>query len=358
VAAGAKIIPFAGWEMPVQYTGIIAEHNAVRKLAGLFDLGHMGQIDVTGPGALDFLQYVTTNDVSQLQPGEAHYSMLPNPDGGAIDDILIYRKPEGEDGYMVVVNASNRHRDATWLHQQRAAVEDLDVVVEDISDRTGMIAIQGPNAAAITQAITDEDLTDLAYYWWQPATVAGVPLKIARTGYTGEDGFELYPAIDQIGAVWDALVESGKDKGLQLIGLGARDTLRLEARMPLYGQELSDTISPYEAGLGFAVKLDKGEFIGRDAMAEVKEKGPARRAVGFRMTERSGAPRSHYPVGVDGEVIGEVTSGAFSPTLGENIGLALVSAGYAGIGKPLQIEIRGKWMAAEQIKMPFYKRAS
>jgi aminomethyltransferase len=358
VAAGAKIIPFAGWEMPVQYSGIIAEHNAVRQQAGLFDLGHMGQVDITGPGALDYLQYVTTNDVSQLQPGEAHYSMLPNPTGGAIDDILVYRKPEGQDGYMVVVNASNRYRDVTWMHEQRAALNDVAVTVEDISDRTGMIAIQGPNAVEITQSITDDDLSALEYYWWRPATVAGVPLMIARTGYTGEDGFELYPPIDRVGEVWDALVEAGQDKGLQLIGLGARDTLRLEARMPLYGQELTDTVSPYEAGLGFAVKLDKGDFVGRDALAAVKEIGPERRAVGFRMTERSGAPRTHYPVGVDGEVIGEVTSGAFSPTLGENIGLALISAGFAGIGKPLQIEIRGKWVPAEQVKMPFYKRAS
>ena len=357
VAAGARIVPFAGWEMPVQYAGIIAEHHAVRQHSGLFDLGHMGQIEVSGPGALDYLQYVTTNDVSLLEPGQAQYSMLPNPDGGAIDDILVYRKPQGQDGYMVVVNASNRYRDFTWMRQQRDALADVDVQVEDISDQTGMIAIQGPNAIAITQSITQDDVSGLEYYWWRAATVAGVPLMIARTGYTGEDGFELYPPIDEVGTVWDALVEAGKDSGLQPIGLGARDTLRLEARMPLYGQELSDTISPYEAGLGFAVKLDKGDFVGRNAMAAVKEKGPERRAVGFRMAERSGAPRTHYPVGIDGDVIGEVTSGAFSPTLGENIGLALITAEHAGVGKPLQIEIRGKWMSAEQIKMPFYRRA-
>jgi aminomethyltransferase len=220
-----------------------------------------------------------------------------------------------------------------------------------------MIAIQGPNAAAITQSITKQDLSSLDYYHWQAATVAGVNLMIGRTGYTGEDGFELFPPIAAVGAIWDALMDAGADNGLLPIGLGARDTLRLEARMPLYGQELGEDISPYEAGTGWAVKLDKGEFIGREAMASVKANGPKRKAVGFRMVERSGAPRTHYPVGIDGQVIGEVTSGAFSPTLGENIGLALIDAAYAEVGKPLQVEIRGKWFNAEQIKMPFYKRA-
>jgi aminomethyltransferase len=355
VALGAKIIPFAGWEMPVQYTGIIAEHNAVRNQAGLFDLGHMGQVDVTGPDALAYLQATTTNDVSTLQPGEAQYGMLPNEHGGVIDDILVYRRPSG-DGYMVVVNASNRFRDVDWMLDQRQKHPELDVTVRDISDETGMVAIQGPNALAITQSLSPDNLSGMAYYSWDEGTVAGVTAMIARTGYTGEDGFEIYPPIDQVGTIWDALTEAGKDKGLQPIGLGARDTLRLEARMPLYGQELGEDISPYEAGLGWAVKLNKGDFPGRDQMAKVKEEGPKRKAVGFRMVERGGAPRTHYPVGVDGQVIGEVTSGAFSPTLGENIGLALIAPEYAGVGKPLQVEIRGKWVNAEQIKMPFYKR--
>jgi aminomethyltransferase len=355
VALGAKVIPFAGWEMPVQYTGIIAEHNAVRNQAGLFDLGHMGQVDVTGPDALAYLQATTTNDVSTLQPGEAQYGMLPNEQGGVIDDILIYRRP-ADDGYMVVVNASNRFRDVAWMHEQREQLPELDVTVRDISDETGMVAIQGPNALAITQSISNEDLSGMANYSWAARTIAGVPVMIARTGYTGEDGFEIYPPIDQVATIWDALMEAGEGNGLQPIGLGARDTLRLEARMPLYGQELGDDISPYESGLGWAVKLNKGDFVGRDGMAKVKEEGPKRKAVGFRMTERGGAPRTHYPVGVEGQVIGEVTSGAFSPTLGENIGLALIAPEYAGVGKPLQVEIRGKWVNAEQIKMPFYKR--
>jgi aminomethyltransferase len=356
VALGAKIIPFAGWEMPVQYRGIIAEHNAVRTQAGIFDLGHMGQVDVRGPDALAYLQAVTTNDVSKLEPGEAQYSMLPNPDGGVIDDILVYRYPDAEE-YMVVVNASNRHRDVAWMHQQREQMSDLNVTVRDISDETGMVAIQGPNAVAITQSLSADDLSDLENYWWRAGNIAGVPAMVARTGYTGEDGFEIYPSISAVGVIWDALMEAGQECGLQPIGLGARDTLRLESRMPLYGQELSDTISPYEAGVGWAVKLKKGEFVGRDAMAKVKEEGPRRKAVGFHMVERSGAPRTHYPVGVGGKVIGEVTSGAFSPTLGENIGLALIDPAYAGEGKPLQVEIRGKWTNAEQVKMPFYKRS-
>ena len=354
VEAGARIIPFAGWEMPVQYAGILAEHHAVRRQAGLFDLGHMGQVDVSGPHALEYLQWVTTNDVSKLTPGEAHYSLLPNPEGGVIDDILVYRRPDGV-GYMVVVNASNRLKDVAWMHEQAGVRAALEVQVSDISDETGMIAIQGPLAEGISQPLADIDLGTVDYYWWRAATVAGVPAMIARTGYTGEDGFEIYPAIDEVVTVWDALVQAG-GSDVQPIGLGARDTLRLEARMPLYGQELSDTISPLEAGVGWAVKLAKGDFVGRDAISAVKEFGPPRKAVGFRTTERSGTPRSHFPVQRDGRLVGEVTSGCFSPTLGENIGLALIETPEAGIGNDLEVGVRNKWIAAEQIKTPFYKR--
>lgn len=354
IEAGARVIPFAGWEMPVQYQGIIAEHHAVRQKSGLFDLGHMGQVDVSGPDALQLLQRVTTNDVSRLEPGEAQYSLLPNPDGGVIDDILVYRRPEGV-GYMVVVNASNRLKDVAWMQEQVAARSELAVAVRDISDETGMIAIQGPLAERITQPLVDIDLTSIDYYWWTAATVAGVPALIARTGYTGEDGFEIYPPIDQVVTVWDGLMRAGGEE-VQPIGLGARDTLRLEARMPLYGQELGETISPLEAGVGWAVKLGKGDFIGRDAIAAVKEGGPPRKAVGFRTTERGGAPRSHFPVQRDGRLIGEVTSGCFSPTLGENIGLALIETAEAGIGNSLEIGVRNRWIAAEQVKTPFYKR--
>ena len=355
VALGARIIPFAGWMMPVQYSGIINEHKTVRTAAGLFDLGHMGQVDVTGPDACNFLQFITTNDVSTIEPLHAHYSLLPNEQGGVIDDIIIYRRAEN-DGYMVCINASNRHKDVNWMHRWRAERPDLDVTVEDISDKTGMIAIQGPNAAAITQRISDRDLSGVDYFSWVEATVGGVKANTARTGYTGEDGFEFYTAIDEIGTLWDALMESGANEGLLPIGLGARDTLRLESRMPLYGNELADDINPLEAGLGWAVKLDKGPFVGCEPIAAMKSTGAPRKTVGFKLTERAGSPRSHFEVQVGGRSVGFVTSGAMSPTLNENIGLALVEKDVAGNGKPLEIIIRDKPVAAVQIKTPFYKR--
>jgi aminomethyltransferase len=355
VALGARIIPFAGWLMPVQYSGILNEHRTVRNQAGLFDLGHMGQVDVRGAGAMAFLQYVTTNDVASLAPGEAQYSLLTNDQGGVVDDIIVYRNPSG-DGYMVVVNAANREKDVGWLEQNRAKRADLDVRLADISNRTGMIAIQGPAAERITQRLTPADLSALPYFAWIESTVAGVPARIARTGYTGEDGFEFYTELGDIGRVWDALLAVGEQDGIVPVGLGARDTLRLEARMPLYGQELADDISPLEAGLGWAVKLDKGEFVGREHVAAMKEAGPPRRTVGFKLTERGGAPRTHYAVKAEGRDVGHVTSGALSPTLGENIGLALVDAAAAGVGKPLEIVIRDRTVPAVQVKTPFYKR--
>ena len=355
VALGARIVPFAGWQMPVQYAGIMAEHRAVRSAAGLFDLGHMGQVEVTGPDALPFLQTVTTNDVATLEPGDAQYSLLPNERGGVIDDIIVYRRPDG-DGFMVVVNASNAAKDVAWLHRQRATRPDFAVTVEDRSAETGMIAIQGPRASTIVQRLTAVDLEAIGDFSWQRGEIAGVPTMIARTGYTGEDGFEFYTVIADIGGLWDALMAAGKDDGLVPVGLGARDTLRLEARMPLYGNELADDINPLEAGLGWAVKLDKGEFIGREPIAAMKAAGPPRRTVGFKLTERVGAARAHFPVLVDGRLVGQVTSGGTSPTLGENIGLALIERSAAGIGQPLQIEIRGRPVAAVQVKTPFYKR--
>jgi aminomethyltransferase len=354
---GARLVSFAGWEMPIQYTGILGEHAAVRNAAGLFDLGHMGEVDVSGPDAEAFLQWTTTNNVSKLAPGEAQYALLPNEQGGAVDDIIVYRRPEGEDGYLVVVNASNHERDVAWWQELRKRRDDLDVTVRDVSDETGMIAIQGPNAERITSRVTEDDLTAIPHFTWARGTVAGVDAMIARTGYTGEDGFEFYTAVDDIAAVWDALMEAGKDDGLVPVGLGARDTLRLEARMPLYGQELGDDISPYEAGIGWAVKPDAKDFVGRDAMIVNKGAAARRKAVGFTTIGRSGAPRTHCRVLVDGEPVGEVTSGAFSPTLQQNIGLALIDREHAGVGKPFQIEIRGKLVDAEQVKTPFYKRS-
>jgi aminomethyltransferase len=356
-ALGAKMVDFAGWYMPVQYSGIIDEHRTVRSTAGLFDLGHMGQVSVDGRDALTFLNHVATNDVARLEPGDAHYSLLCYPDGGVIDDIIIYRRPSG-DGFFVCVNASNTDKDVSWLLEQREARPDLDVKVRNLSPETGMVAIQGPNSVAIVSALSSVSLEDQSYFSCRETEIGGVSCLAGRTGYTGEDGWEFYCAVDRVGDVWDALMQAGEEHGLKPIGLGARDTLRLESRMPLYGNELGADINPLEAGLGWAVKLDKDDFIGRDALAAIKEQGIQRRTVGFKMVERGGVPRSHYDVAADGEVIGFVTSGTSSPTLGENVGLALIDRSHAGVGKPLEIIIRGKPVRAEQVKTPFYKRDS
>lgn len=357
VELGARMIPFAGWIMPVQYSGIISEHKAVRTAAGLFDINHMGQVNVTGNDATAFLDYLTPNDVSKLAAGQAHYSLLPNKQGGVVDDIIIYRYPAG-DGYMIVINAANHDKDVAWMRQIRAERADLDVDIEDITPITGMISIQGPKAVEIVQSLTDTDLFTVPYFSWTELEIAGIRAMAGHTGYTGEDGFEFFTKRSDSLALWDALLAAGRSKGLQPIGLGARDTLRLEARMPLYGNELADDINPLEAGLGWVIKLDKGDFVGRDAIAAMKESGAPRRTVGFRLTERGGSPRSHYEVRQNGKPVGYVTSGAMAPALGENIGLALIDREAAGVGKPLEIIVRDKPVAAEQVKLPFYKRAS
>ena len=315
----------------------------------------MGQVDVRGPDALAFLNFVATNDVSQLAPGEAHYSMLLYPHGGVVDDIIVYRRSDG-DGYFVVINAANTPKDLEWLQQQREARRDLDVTVTNLSESTGMIASQGPRAAEIVSKLSSVDLNDMHAFSCRETTIAGVACLSGRTGYTGEDGWEFYCPADRVGELWDALMAAGEPFGIQPIGLGARDTLRLESKMALYGNELSDEINPLEAGLGWAVKLNKDDFVGRDALLAAKERGVGRRLVGFKMVERGGVPRSHYDVQVDGKNVGFVTSGTSSPTLGENIGLALIDKSYAGVGKPLDIVIRGKPVRAEQVKTPFYKR--
>ncbi len=355
VALGARIIPFAGWMMPVQYKGIIHEHKHVRQKSGLFDLGHMGQVEVDGEDALAFLQYVATNDVSKLEPGAAQYALLTNENGGVIDDIIIYRPNEG-DGYFVCVNASNKDKDVAWMQKWATARTDLDVTVTDISDKTGMIAIQGPDAEQIMTPLVANPIADLDNFAWMPNAINGIPVRLARTGYTGEDGFEVYSDIDDIGALWDIIYAAGQDLELEAIGLGARDTLRLEARMPLYGNEMDDVITPLEAGLGWAVKLDKGDFIGRDKLVAQKEAGIPRKTIGFVIEGRSAAPRSHYVLSVDGRDVGFVTSGAFSPTLDQNLGLGLVEADVAGIGKPIDVIIRDRAVSATQVKTPFYKR--
>jgi aminomethyltransferase len=350
------MIPFAGWLMPVQYSGILDEHRAVRTAAGLFDLGHMGQVHISGVDALPFLQFATTNDVSDLEQGAAQYSLLSNEEGGVVDDIIVYRLPD-DPGYLVVINAANREKDFAWLLSQRAKRADLDVNLVDVSDELGMIAIQGPNAERTVAQLTSFDLGRLEPFHCARAMVGGIPALVARTGYTGEDGFEFYVATEQTGELWDRLIDAGQAFGIVPVGLGARDTLRLEARMPLYGNELADDISPLEAGLGWAVKLDKGNFVGRDAIAAMKEKGAPRRTVGFRLLERAGSARHGYPVQQNGRLVGYGTSGGRSPTLGTEIGLALIEAKAAGVGKPLDVIIRGRPVRAEQVKLPFYRRS-
>lgn len=353
-ALGARMVDFAGWYMPVQYSGIIEEHRTVRTAAGLFDLGHMGQVDVQGNDALAFIQYVASNDATLLGPGDAQYSLLLYPDGGVVDDIIVYRRPSGV-GFFVVINAANVDKDIAWLKERRADRPDLDVTVRNISDETGMVAIQGPRAAEIVAMLSTVDLGSMDYFSCRETVVTNVPCLAGRTGYTGEDGWEFYCAIEHTGDLWDALLEAGAPFGLQPIGLGARDTLRLEARMPLYGNELAADISPLEAGVGWAVKHST-DFVGGDAIQAARAAKSGRRTVGFKLLERGGVPRSHYDVQVDGKTVGHVTSGTSSPTLGENIGLALIERQYAGVGKPLEIVIRGKPVKAVQVKTPFYRR--
>lgn len=357
IELGARMIDFAGWYMPVQYSGIVDEHNTVRNAAGLFDLGHMGQMIVDGNDALEYLQYITTNDVSQLAPGEAQYTMMLYPDGGVVDDIIIYRRPSGT-GYFVVLNAANTDKDVSWMMEHREKRSDLDVTLDHISDKCGMLALQGPKSEAILAPISSVNLGAMKPFTAVDAEVAGVPCLAARTGYTGEDGWEFYCPIERVVELWDAIMEAGAEHGIKPIGLGARDTLRLEARMPLYGNEISETIHPLEAGLRWVVKLKKGDFIGRDALLAKREEGINRTIVGFKLIERGGVPRTHYDVQVDGKSVGFVTSGTSSPTLGENIGLALIDKQYAGVGKPLDIIIRNKPVKAEQVKLPFYSRGS
>lgn len=350
---GARMIPFGGWDMPVQYTGIIEEHRAVRNAAGIFDLGHMGQARVTGPDAERFVQHVATNDLTKIPDGLAQYSILCRPSGNTVDDIFVYRLP---DCLFICLNAANTDKDVNWLLEQHGAVG-MDCVVENVSDATGMLAVQGPRAIGIVQRLTDTDLSALPRFGVTRAVINGVEMIVGRTGYTGEDGVELYPPIDAVVDLWCALLEVGKSDGLMPIGLGARDTLRLEAKMALYGHELTEEINPLEAALAWAVALDKGDFIGRDALLAIKETGgPARRLVGFKMVGR-GIPRADYPVAVNGETVGYVTSGGYAPTLDTNIGLALVRRDVAGIGKSFAIIIRSQPVAAEQVRTPFYKRA-
>jgi len=349
-ALGAKLVPFAGYLMPVQYpSGITAEHNAVRRHAGLFDVSHMGEFIVRGPGAVDFVNYVTTNDVGALAVGQAHYSTILNDRGTIEDDCLVYRS---EDRIMMVVNASNAAKDLAHVSRE---IHRFDATIEDVSDETALLALQGPRAAEILQTLTDADLSQVKYYHFTFGTVAGIGgILISRTGYTGEDGFELYFPNENALTVWNAILERGD---VMPAGLGARDTLRLEMGMALYGNDIDDTVTPLEANLQWLVKLKKGNFVGREALVRQKEEGIARKLIGFTTTERS-FPRHGYAVYVNGERSGEVKSGTMSPSLNIPIGTAYLPAASAIPGTTFEIEIRGKRIQAIVEKMPFYKEGT
>lgn len=351
VRYGGKIVEFGGWLLPVQYAGIIAEHRAVREKAGLFDVSHMGEVRVKGPGALAFLQKVVTNDVARLADGQVQYTPMCYPDGGTVDDLLVYRY--AADDYLLVINAANIAKDVAWLQENSAG---FDAALTDLSPETAEVALQGPLAQAILAKLTDAPLDKLGYYWFLPEVlVAGIKVMISRTGYTGEDGFEIYCSPVDVAALWEAVMAAGSPLGLQPAGLGCRDTLRFEACMPLYGHELSPVITPVEAGLTRFIALDKGSFNGREVLAAQVTGGVRRKLAGFVLTER-GIARAEYPVLASGRPIGAVTTGSYAPTLDKNLGLALVEAEFAKVGQKLDIEIRGKNVAAEVIAKPFYKR--
>ncbi len=350
-ALGGRMVDFAGYEMPVQFASILEEHRAVREAVGLFDLSHMGELSITGPEALAFASHAVISDPSLLEAGQAQYSMLCTPAGGIIDDLIVYRT---DDGYLVVCNAANR--EAVLAHlAQLVADGDFDARVEDRTDRTALVALQGPRAAELVGGMTDADLSTLGNYRSMPATVAGVECMLARTGYTGEDGFELFCDARRAVQLWGALFEAGQPLGLKPCGLGSRDTLRLEAGMPLYGNELGLDVNPYEANLGRVVKLDKGDFVGRAALARVQQEGPRRRLVGLVMRDAA-VPRHGYPVLVDGEPAGSVTSGTASPTLHEMIAMAYLPADRAKVGETVEVVVRERRCRAEQVKLPFYRR--
>lgn len=351
LAAGAKMVEFGGWMMPLQYTGIIEEHRRVRSSAGLFDVSHMGEIVVKGYDAFKLVQKLITNDAGRARGDRVIYSPMCYPDGGVVDDLLIYLRGEGE--YLLVVNAANKDKDLAWIQENAAGQA---VEVRDISAATAQLAIQGPKALEILQPLTEGELASLGYYRWTRGRVLGVDCLISRTGYTGEDGFELYFAAEAAPHVWRRLLAAGKEKGLAAAGLGARDTLRLEAALPLYGHELGPAISPLEAGLERFVCLDKGDFNGRAALAAQKEGGVKRHLVGLAMVDR-GVPRQGYPVLAGGREIGFITSGSYAPSLEKNIALALVEAGTISTGAEVEVSIRGRLNRAVVVNLPFYRRA-
>ncbi len=348
VAAGARMVDFAGYLMPVQYKGIIEEHRAVRESVGLFDVSHMGEFTVRGEGALDFLQKITINDVSKLQVNQAQYTAMCYEDGGIVDDLIVYRQ---SDHYLMIVNAGNLEKDWAWA--QKYAGDGVELQNE--SDATALMALQGRNAEAVLQSLTQTELGAVKFYWFANGQVSGVPAMIARTGYTGEAGFEIAVAANEAPKVWDAVLEAGEKFGIQPIGLGARDTLRMEMKYCLYGNDIDQTTNPIEAGLGWITKLDKGDFLGSAAISRAKESGLERKLVGMTIEGRN-IGRHGYPILHEGEQVGEITSGTFSLSLEKSIAIGYVRTDLAKVGAELDVQIRKRTARATVIKTPFYQR--
>lgn len=347
-AAGAQMVPFGGWAMPVRYSDILEEHRAVRERVGLFDVSHMGEIILQGPRAGEIVQGLVTNDVSGMQDGQVIYSPMCAADGGVLDDLLVYRLEAGR--YMLVVNASNTGRDLTWVREYAGR----NAGVEDVSDRTALLALQGPGALDTLRPVAGFDPGVLGSYRFVNGEVAGVKCIVSRTGYTGEDGFELYADAGEAAGLWQALMESGRGFGIMPVGLGARDTLRFEASLPLYGHELNEKTTPLEAGLGRFVKLEKGSFTGRDALLRQSREGLSRRLAGLSLVDR-GVPRANYPVIIGEEAAGVVTSGGYAPTLDAYLAMAYVPA-VIKPGDRVAVLIRGKKCGAGIVPLPFYRR--
>ena len=347
VALGARMVDFGGWDMPQQYTSIKDEHLAVRKSAGLFDVSHMGRLDVVGANAEAFIQRVVTNDFSTVPPGHAQYNLMCNEAGGIIDDLIVYRSSDTD--FIIVVNASNREKDVAWL---RRHLPD-GVTMEDRTLSVSLIAFQGPRAEDLLPPDTT-DTRGLSAFGFTKGRVAGVDGFISRTGYTGEDGFELFVPADRVGDVWDAILEHGRPHGVLPAGLGARDACRLEAALRLWGNDMDESVNAYEAGLGWVVKLDKGDFVGREALAKVKQEGPKRRLVGLQM-KPGDIPRHGATVSRDGKRVGTVTSGTHSFFLGHPVALAMVEGPSFPVGEALAVDVRGRDAPAEVVKLPFYR---
>ncbi|HHT66240.1 MAG: glycine cleavage system aminomethyltransferase GcvT [Caldicoprobacterales bacterium] len=348
---GAKVVDFAGWALPIQYEGIVQEHHAVRNTAGLFDVSHMGELEITGPDAIRFLDRLLTNKISSLKDGQVQYSVMVDERGGILDDVLVYRFQEHR--YWVIANAANRVKDFEWMQKH---AEGYHVEINDLSFKVAQFALQGPKASDILKAAGGNAAEPMRFFQFaETLQINGINCLVSRTGYTGEDGFELYFNPEHAITLWRLLLETGRDYGLKPAGLGCRDTLRFEACLPLYGHELDENITPFEAGLDWVVKLNKPDFIGREALFIQKENGVPRKLIGFELQER-GIPRSGYEVHKNGNQIGYVTTGYYSPTLKKNIGLALIDTVYSNQGEDIQVIIRGKAVKAIIVDTPFYSK--